>query len=225
MGDDLYRGKLTSEKEFFRPNQVGVYTLSSARFYMHWLAYKLGWFDSDAHQLNEKFFYTDTDSYYLTYNTVSKMKNLGYIGSELGQFKIDTGDGKKYFILCGLYNVRKHYSLIYFDGNDVQFKIKQKGLSCPLKMNSAINVFSQNSKFILNQRLGLSERSEGLMTRTTQRHTGIGVHFKCILKRQRVGNPRTSIHPEDCFLRIPFGEYPLQHDEDQEENQDDRLEE
>ena len=157
MGDDLYRGKLTSEKEFFRPNQVGVYTLSSARFYMHWLAYKLGWFDSDAHQLNEKIFYTDTDSYYLTYNTVSKMKNLGYIGSELGQFKIDTGDGKKYIILCGLYNVRKHYSLIYLDGNDVQFKIKQKGLSCPLKMNSAIKVFSQNSKFILNQRLGLSE--------------------------------------------------------------------
>ncbi len=190
IGGGYLRVKTKEEKEFIKSNHMGVFVLASARMYMHWIAKVLGFFDCDASQLEDKIYYTDTDSFYLSYSAVPKMEKRNLIGNNLGQFKIDTGNGTNSFILAGTFNVRKHYSLIYFDGERLQFKIKQKGLSNPLKMNSAMSVFTQNEKFVKYEREGKQISSEGLMTNTTKRVDGSGVLFYCLNKKQRVGSSK-----------------------------------
>ncbi len=218
IGGGYLRVKTKEEKEFIKSNHMGVFVLASARMYMHWVAKVLGFFDCDANQLEHKIYYTDTDSFYLSYSAVPEMEKRKLIGNDLGQFKIDTGNGINSFILAGTFNVRKHYSLIYFDGERLQFKIKQKGLSNPLKMNSAMSVFTQNEKFVKYEREGKQISSEGLMTNTTKRVDGSGVLFYCLNKKQRVGVPRTKMHWNDPFLRIPLSNRDMEGSEDQYED-------
>lgn len=44
VGEGYYRVKSREQKEFFKPNQIGVFTLSAARMFMHLVALHLGFF-------------------------------------------------------------------------------------------------------------------------------------------------------------------------------------
>lgn len=54
----IFKGKLCKEKEFMKSDQVGAFTLSASRFYMHFMNFNVGLFDRNAFDLEDKVYYT-----------------------------------------------------------------------------------------------------------------------------------------------------------------------
>lgn len=95
---------------FYSTHAIGNAILDGARCFMFLKDLKLDLLNR-TFDMPPRLIYRDTDSSYLLNICLEEMKNLGYLGTELGQFKNDTPEGGK--IMCMMAPAKKlKYMLI-----------------------------------------------------------------------------------------------------------------
>ena len=224
----LNRHKSTRVKKFVTPSQIGVFTLSGARFLMNMLLDSCGLLNHGwkwAKRNNMVVQYTDTDSFLCQYGMYRKLQEKGWIGKEMGQ-------AKREFDVCvyGITVSRKTYALLIMDDGKLDVKIATKGINKPRYYNPLVVVFKSMYDQVDNFRktakvtrvpnsdtgeeikvIEYNDRYENrrdgsLLTQTSERLRCQGVRIKKIRKYCAPTFHKLSVS-EDLNTRLPLRKY------------------
>lgn len=131
------------------------------------------------------------------------MQEQGYCGTDMGQFKNDTG-GPNSRVIAGVFGARKSYFLMVFDGTKFVFKTRMKGVSTILKNNPPLIAYKNHASWVSRKMNHDFKKGLGFITTTTTRKPLTGVVFKEIRKYMRRGLCRTRTNIHDDNICIPF---------------------